>query len=408
MNEGWRRNLYVIWIATFASVAGASLATPFLPLFINRDLGVADPGMAAVWTGLATAGSGVVQAIMSPIWGLLADRHGRKPMLVRAQFAIGAANAVSAFVVAPWQLVGVRFVQGGFSGVVGASRALVASTVPRERVPYAMGIIQSATFTGQTLGPTIGGILGSAFGFRTALIGTGCVNALAGTLALLFVKEKHDPSVEVFVTGGRARGGNVGLRAMARSRALLTLCVIFYLSTAASAAVRPVLALLLAEIDPEDDVAIMSGLCFAMLGVAGTISSIGSGRLGGRIGLRVTLIGAGVVAMLASVMIAVATSSVAVLLLLFGVGFGQGALWATSAALVSLFSPASRQGTAFGILTSAQALANGSGPLIGGLVASGFDFHTPFLVISGSLLVATLLGVTLPAPPVPSLEASPS
>src|SRR5438067_12461848 len=76
---GWRRNLYVIWLATFASIAGASLAMPFLPLFINRDLGVTDPGMAAIWTGLATAGSGVVQAIMSPIWGLLADRHGRKP-----------------------------------------------------------------------------------------------------------------------------------------------------------------------------------------------------------------------------------------------------------------------------------------------------------------------------------------
>src|SRR5439155_4417936 len=91
--------------------------------------------------------------------------------------------------------------------------------------------------------------------------------------------------------------------------------------------------------------------------------------------------------------------SMAVLVMLFGVGLGQGALWATSATMVSLFSPASRQGTAFGILTSAQALANGSGPLIGGLVASAFDFHAPFAVISGSLLVAALLGITLPSPP---------
>ena len=404
---GWRRNLYVIWLATFASVAGASLAMPFLPLFINRDLGVTDPGMAAIWTGLATAGSGVVQAIMSPIWGMLADRHGRKPMLVRAQFAIGAANAISAFVVAPWQLVGVRLVQGGFSGVVGASRALVASTVPRERVPYAMGIIQSATFTGQTLGPTIGGILGSVFGFRTALIGTGCVNVIAGTLALLFVKENREPSASPVTKGGRTRGGGGGSRVMIRSRALVTLCVIFYLSTAASAAVRPVLALLLAQIDPDDDVAIMSGLCFAMLGVAGMISSVTSGRLGARLGLRWALVGAGVVATASSLMIALATSSLAVLIMLFGVGLGQGALWATSATMVSLFSPASRQGTAFGILTSAQALANGSGPLVGALVASAFDFHAPFVVIASSLLVATLLGIALPAPPVTSPEASP-
>ena len=54
--EGWRRNLYVVWFATFASLTGGSLVQPFLPLFINRDLGVTDPGMAAIWFGLATSG----------------------------------------------------------------------------------------------------------------------------------------------------------------------------------------------------------------------------------------------------------------------------------------------------------------------------------------------------------------
>jgi len=401
MIEGWRRNLYVIWLATFASIAGASLAMPFMPLFINRDLGVTDPGMAAIWTGLATAGSGIVQAIMSPIWGVMADRHGRKPMLVRAQFAIGASNAITAFVIAPWQLVGIRLVQGAFSGVVGASRALVASSVPRERVPYAMGVIQSATFTGQTLGPTIGGILGSTVGFRWALIGTGCVNVAAGTLALLFVKEHHDSTSDHGAGAGRRQRGRSsgGLRALVSSRAVLTLCVIFYLSTAASAAIRPVLALLLEEIDPGEDVAIQSGLCFAMLGVAGTVSSIGSGRLGDKIGMKRLLIGAGFVAMVSAMAVARASSSTLVIAIMFGVGLGQGAMWSSSAALLSLHSPASRQGSAFGVLTSAQALANASGPLVGSLVASAYDFHTPFLVIAASLLLASLLGMTVPPPP---------
>ena len=131
MYEGWRRNLYVVWFATFASLTGGSLVQPFLPLFINRDLGVTDPGMAAIWFGLATSGGGVAQAVMAPIWGILADKHGRKAMLVRAQFAIGASNGMLAFVGSPWQLVGLRVVQGTFSGVVGASRALVAACTVR-------------------------------------------------------------------------------------------------------------------------------------------------------------------------------------------------------------------------------------------------------------------------------------
>src|SRR5215210_6510617 len=102
MTDGWRRNLYVIWIATFTSMVGGQLAMPFIPLFIQRDLGVSDPGQAAIWAGLANAGTGVAMAIMAPIWGVLADRHGRKAMLVRAQFAIAASNTVSSMVAAPW------------------------------------------------------------------------------------------------------------------------------------------------------------------------------------------------------------------------------------------------------------------------------------------------------------------
>src|SRR5919112_1992784 len=188
--EGWLRNLYVVWFATFASLTGGSLVQPFLPLFINRDLGVSDPGTAAIWFGLATSAGGVAQAIMAPIWGVLADRHGRKAMLVRAQFAIGAANGTLAFVGSPWQLVGLRVVQGMFSGVVGASRALVAGSVPRDRVPYAMGLIQSAIFMGQTLGPTIGGLLGSTIGFRASFMFTAGINLVAGTLAVMYVKEQ--------------------------------------------------------------------------------------------------------------------------------------------------------------------------------------------------------------------------
>ena len=127
--EGWRRNLYVVWFATFASLTGGSLVQPFLPLFINRDLGVSDPGTAAIWFGLATSGGGVAQAIMAPIWGVLADRHGRKAMLVRAQFAIGAANGTLAFVGSP--VAACRTARGP-GHVLGGGRR-VASAGGRER-----------------------------------------------------------------------------------------------------------------------------------------------------------------------------------------------------------------------------------------------------------------------------------
>lgn len=392
--EGWRRNLYVVWFATFASLTGGSLVQPFLPLFINRDLGVSDPGTAAIWFGIATGGGGIAQAMLAPVWGVLADRHGRKKMLVRAQFAIGTANGLLSFVGSPWQLVTLRVFQGMFSGVVGASRALVASSVPRERVPYAMGLIQSAIFMGQTLGPTIGGILGSTIGFRAAFVTTAGINIVAGTLAAMYVKEQPMPA-----GSGRHGRGRGSLKEMFRSRALAILFLMFFLTSVGNMMSRPILALLLQDVDPDHDVAFTAGLAFSVLGISGTIASVMSTRSSGRIGLRTLVMGAAMLSGVSTFVVGLASSPTMVLTTLFFTGLAQGTLASSSTALISLFAPANRQGTAFGMLTSAQSLAMGAGPLAGGVLAAATDLRMPFAA-SGALLVAgAFLILAVPAPP---------
>ena len=394
MYEGWKRNLYVVWFATFASLTGGSLVQPFLPLFINRDLGVSDPGMAAIWFGLATSGGGVAQAIMAPIWGILADKHGRKAMLVGAQFAIGTANGLLAFVGSPWQLVSLRVVQGTFSGVVGASRALVAGSVPRERVPYAMGLIQSAIFMGQTLGPTIGGILGSSVGFRAAFVFTAGINIVAGTLAYFYVKEIVAERGGVKKAVPRAK-----LSELLRSRPLAILMGTFFLTSVGNMVSRPLLPLLLQEIDPAHDVAFTAGLAFSVLGISGAIASVASSRWNQRLGLRQMVVGSAVLSAAALYFVGQAQAPEMVLAGLFVAGLAQGSLAASSTALISLFAPASRQGTAFGILTSAQSLAMGAGPLSGGILASMFGLRMPFAASGVLLLAGALLVLMVPKPP---------
>jgi len=397
--DGWRRNLYVIWLATFASLAGANMAMPFLPLFIQRDLGISDPGDAAIWSGLANAASGISMAVMAPIWGSIADRHGRKAMLVRAQFAMGLANASSAFVGAPWQLVGIRSVQGMFSGVVGASRALVASTVPRERVAHSMGLIQSAIFLGQTLGPTIGGVVGSLLGFRATLVGTGIVNGIAGILAVLYIREQVIPKERKPVSF------RAGIAEIVRSRPLAILIGLQVLATISNASIRPIVPLFLATLDPTLDAAMTAGFGFAALGIAGAVASVGIGRGAATVGLRrlVPLAALGAASFTAGM--AWVASPTTALLALFGIGFFQGAVASAAAALLSLYAPANRQATAFGVATSAQALAMGGGPLLGGVVASSFDLQAPFLMAGVGLLAAVALSLTLG--PIPGFETPP-
>ncbi len=131
----WRRNLVTLWFVEFVAVFGFNFATPFISIYMHRDLGVADVHGLALWTGLCGGAVGIAMAVASPIWGVIADRRGRKVMLLRA--IGGGALSVGLMAVAhtPAQLFALCVVQGASSGTVAAATALVAAETPRRHVP---------------------------------------------------------------------------------------------------------------------------------------------------------------------------------------------------------------------------------------------------------------------------------
>jgi DHA1 family multidrug resistance protein-like MFS transporter len=136
-----------------------------------------------------------------------------------------------------------------------------------------------------------------------------------------------------------------------------------------------------------------------VLGISGAIASVASTRSGGQISLRHLVMGAALVSGITTYIVGLATSPAMALGTLFFTGLAQGILASSSTALISLFAPANRQGTAFGMLTSAQSLAMGAGPLTGGVMASMTDLRTPFAAAGALLVVGALLILAVPAPP---------
>jgi len=87
----WRRNLMALWFVEFTAIFGFSFAAPFLPIYLRHDLGMGSPHDLALWAGVIGGGAGLAMAVASPIWGVIADRRGRKTMLLRA-IACGAVS----------------------------------------------------------------------------------------------------------------------------------------------------------------------------------------------------------------------------------------------------------------------------------------------------------------------------
>src|SRR6185437_2892049 len=161
----WERNLYELTVASFLMFTAFGFVFPFLPFYIAQ-LGVGDEQHVEVWSGVSSFAQAVVLAIFSPIWGAYADRHGRRRMVLRAAFGGGVVIGLMGLCQNIWQLTGLRMAQGAVTGVIAAVSALATSFVPRQRIGYALGLIQMSAFAGTAVGPTMGGFVADHLGFR--------------------------------------------------------------------------------------------------------------------------------------------------------------------------------------------------------------------------------------------------
>jgi len=170
---------------------GFSFVNPFMPLFI-QELGAFTTQQAAFWAGIAISASGIAMFFSAPLWGIVADRWGRKPMVLRAMFGAGVVLALVGLAPNIYYVVALRFTQGLLSGTVAAASALVAASTPRNKMPFAMGLLMVAVFGGQSFGPLAGGFIADSVGYKAAFFITGGLLFSGGFIVLLFVKEKFE------------------------------------------------------------------------------------------------------------------------------------------------------------------------------------------------------------------------
>lgn len=384
-----RRNLAILWLGTYLAAASFSLVMPFLPLLL-QEMGIRDH--IEVWTGAAFSASFLTSAVMSPIWGALADAVGRKPMIIRSGLAIAAVFLGMAHAASPWQVVALRLANGALAGFIPAALALLATTVPRERLGRRLGTLHTGPAAGLITGPLIGGTLVHLLGVRsTLLVSSGLVLA-ATALVAVGVYEPPRP---------RARPEVHPLRDLGQALALRELRVLFgtvLLLQAANQSVEPLVTLYVGSFPGVRSVPFLSGLLVSLSGMALILFSPLWGRLGERAGytglLRRSLRVVGV----AHLLQAAAPNLWFFGAVRFAMGSFQAAVNPSLSTLVAESVDEGFRGRAFGLLTSVQMLGNLLGPLVGGAWADAFGIRSSFLLASGLALAASQVAAGLAAP----------
>ena len=372
--HAWRRNVAAITVASFMGYTGFTLVMPFLPLFI-AELGVTDIGEVAMWTGLSLGITPGLTALLAPAWGRLGDRYGRKIMVERSLVSFVILMAAMAYVTRAWHVLALRAVQGLFAGYGSLSVAMAAESAPRDRMPSAIGVVQTAQRIGPAVGPVIGGVLAGVVGLRRAFIATAMFYAIGLVVVYLMYDERATHAVQQPADSGRVTFRSV----LAFENFILMMAVIFGLQFV-DRSFGPVLPLWVEAVGVgRAKVALVSGVLFSIMACTGALGHHVCGKLLRRYSTRL-VIGAGATVAAFGTLLFGASRSVWLMSLasvLFGIGIGAAMTASYSAA--GRVIPAGAHGTGFGVLTSASLVGMAISPFFAGLLG-GASIRVVFFV----------------------------
>ncbi|HZU11353.1 MAG TPA: MFS transporter [Chloroflexota bacterium] len=381
--ERWQHTLLATAIAQTFSILGFAFVIPFLPLYLQQ-LGIHGTAHVTFWAALLAASSAIGMVFASPVWGVLADRYGRKPMVMRAAFSAALLIGLMGLVTNVYQLLVLRLLQGVFTGTVSASQALVASQTPSRRLGFALGVMQTAVFVGNSAGPLIGGVVAEAVGFRLSFGVAAGLLFTCGAVVLVFVHEEKPAAP----TAQRPRI-LAGMLDVLQLPALLSMIAALFVVQFAITQVYPILPQFVQILQGHaGHTAIATGVILAGAGAAGALSATTVGWFSDRIGHKRLLVGAASLACLISIPQAFVMQTWQLGALRVADGLALGAMLPSASALLASLVPSEKRGAAYGLAASANAVGIAAGPLVSAAVVAATGIRDVFF--TAALLLATI------------------
>ena len=372
--EHWRRNLVVCMFGSFTTIVAMTLLLPFLPLYVEQ-LGVRDPAAIVRWSGVAYGATFFSAALVAPLWGRLADRYGRKLMLIRASLGMAVAMALIGLAQDVWQLVGLRLLAGLLGGYASGSTVLIATQTPKERSGWALGTLSSAVMAGSLVGPLIGGLLPPLIGIRWTFFGAGAVIFVAFLATLFLVREERRPArakLDAKPAGGWA--------AVPDKRPVTAMLLTGMLLMLANMSIEPIITVYVAQLVAEPSrVTVMAGFVMSAAALGSILSASRLGQLADRVGHWNVIIGCLAVSAVLLVPQAFVSSGWQLVGLRFLMGLSLGGLLPCIASVIRHNVPEGSAGSMLGYSISAQYTGQVAGPLLGGFVGGHFGMPTVFL-----------------------------
>ncbi|WP_122646738.1 multidrug efflux MFS transporter [Enterococcus mediterraneensis] len=387
MKIDWKRNLMISWIGCFFTGASFSLVMPFIPLYIEQ-LGT-PKNQVELFSGLAISVTAFASAVVAPIWGNLADRKGRRLMMIRAAAGMTFSMGALAFVPNVYWLLGMRFMTGILSGYIPNATALIASQAPKEKSGWALGTLATGGIAGSLIGPSMGGALAQWFGMQNVFIITGVVLFITMILTVFFVKENFVPVEKHAMLTVKEIFKRVD-----DVQVLVGLFITSLILQIGVTSITPILTLYIRQLSGDtENVLFISGLIVSIAGVSAIVSSPALGKIGDRIGNHKVLLGGLLLSFLCFIPMGLVKTPFQLGVMRFLLGFSTGALMPSINTLISKITPPEGVSRIYSYNQMFSNFGQVLGPMIGSTVAHGYGYRSVFWVTSAFVLVNIFLSL---------------
>jgi MFS family permease len=374
-----KKVLPVLCLCTFCSMVGSGIVAPLLPIYATNL------GITGIWLGIIFGVFSLSRAFLSPVFGRLSDRKGRRVFICIGVAGYTALSVAYAYAETQEMLALVRLLQGAASAmIVPIAQSYVGDLTPKGEEARWMGYFNAAFAAGFGCGPLLGGIMTDHFGQQMAFFTMGALNLVALVVALSLLPRQENRRV---TTGEQA-----SFRTMSRSPITLGLWAMGFsnaLGSGASQAFFPIIAHEIAGATPTQ-----VGI---LLAIQILVSSVGNsfGRMGDRFNRRWLAVGGNAISLVYLVAIPFARdfSMLAILSVVTGIG-SSIASWGTSALMVT-------EGRRFGMgaslatLTMLGGFGMWLGPMAGGIFVEHADTSSAFFFAAVAVAVACALFIWL-------------
>ncbi|WP_144902912.1 MFS transporter [Leuconostoc mesenteroides] len=377
-------NFKIAWIGTFMAGMAFSEAMPFLALYIMQ-ISHFNQAQVSFYAGISYAASYLVVILVSPIWGKIADQHGRKPMLLRTAAGMGIVIILLSCVTNIWQIIILRLCQGLFDGYTPSVIALIAAETPLEERSVVISKLSTGYIIGGLMGPLIGGVLATIFSIRMTFFITGIILLCVAFISFYGIQENFQ----------KISTSPTGKLSSSKKESVWTVPILILLSATmliqfVESAIIPYVSLMIKDLlFSERYLTIMTGIVSALPGVATAVFATFVGKMSSHFGTLKML----KLCELAAIIIYALLGMTASLMFFAGLRFLIGIANAGMTPMIQvLLSKASnRLSTVFSMSLSAQSLGSLAGSILGAYLSQFMPLNNLFYIASGALMISYVL-----------------